>query len=138
MKCFHNIFLRNYDLFEMFDRKVLDKINELISINFFCRDDDKKLLLNIPVIAMQDRWNIYELSEKYDNMISTEFHDEFMKLMKNPVKLPKHLKSVPRWQQYMRCCDSFPMAVIFEAKNCGLFLNGYDKPAPAVMLCVEE
>lgn len=137
-KLYYSVYLRNYDLFEMFDRKVLDKIDELISIDFFRRDDDKKLLLNIPVIAMQDRWNIYKLSEKYDNMISTEFHDAFMKLMKNPVKLPKHLKSVPRWQQYMRCCDSFPMAVVLEAKNCGLFLNGYDKPAPAVMLCVEE
>ena len=137
-KLYYSLYLRNYDLLEMFDRKILDKIDELISIDFFRRDEDKKLLLNIPVIAMQDRWDIYKLSEKYDNMLSSEFHDEFMKLMKNPVKLPKHLKSVPKWQQYLQCCDSFPMAVISEAKNCGLFLNGYDKPAPAVMLCVEE
>ena len=138
LKLFYSVYLRNYDRLEMYDRKILDRIDELISIDFLRRDDDKKLLLNIPVIAMQDRWDIYKLSDKYDNMISSEFHDEFMKLMKNPVKLPKHLKSVPRWQQYLRCCDSFPMAVVLEAKSCGLFLNGYDKPAPAVMLCVEE
>ena len=135
---YYLVYLSNYDLLEMSDNKILDKIDELINIDFLCRDEDKKLMLNIPVIAMQDRWDIYKMSEKYDNMISAEFHDKFMNLMKNPVKLPKHLKSVPKWQQYMRCCDSFPMAVVSEAKNCVLFLKGYDNSAHAVMLCVEE
>lgn len=138
LKLYYSVYLRNYDLLEMIDREILDKTNDLIDADFLRRNEDGNLTLNLPVISMQDRWDIYELSEKYDNIITAEFHDEFMKLMKSPVQLPKHLKSVPKWQQYMRCCYSFPMAVILEARKNGLFLAGYDKPAPAAMLCVEK
>lgn len=137
-KLYYSVYLKNYELLEMFDRKVLDRIDRLIEIDYLSRDNDNKLTLELPVISMQDRWDIYAMSEKYDNLITTEFHDEFMKMMKNPVQLPKHLKSVPKWQQYMRCCDSFPMAVILEARRNGLFLDGYDQPAPGAMLCVEK
>ena len=71
-------------------------------------------------------------------MISDSFRDEFMKLMKNPVVLPVHLKSVPEWQRYMHCCSCFPMMVILNAKEKGLFLKGADSPAPAVFIAKAE
>ena len=137
-KLIYSIYLGQTDLLEMLDKKLLENIGTMIEQNTLLRDDEGKLQVNIPVISMQDRWDIYELSEKYDNIISERFHDRFMELMKNPVKLPKHLKSVPDWLRYMDCCSYFPSAVILEAREKGLFLNGYDRPAPAIMLCVEK
>ncbi len=49
-----------------------------------------------------------------------------------------HLKTVPKWQQYMLCGDSAPMAVILKAKEKGLFLEGVDYPVPAAVLLCEK
>ncbi len=90
---------------------------------------------------MSDRWKLYELSGKYSKIISEKFFDEISRLMKNPVKLPPHLKSVPDWLRYMNCCATFPMRVIMNAHENGLFLadrNLKENPAPAVFLAVEE
>lgn len=137
-KLFYSVYIGKTDIIEMFDKKLRENIGTMIEQNVMLRDADGKLKINVPVISMQDRWDIYELSEKYDNVISERFHNRFMELMKNPVKLPKHLKSVPDWLRYMDCCSYFPSAVILEAREKGLFLNGYDRPAPAIMLCVEK
>ena len=138
IKLVYSVFLGKTDTLEMLDKKLLESINTMTEQNVMLRDNESKLKANIPVISMQDRWDICELSEKYDNIISERFHDRFMELMKNPVKLPKHLKSVPDWLRYMDCCSYFPSAVILEARERGLFLKGYDRPAPAIMLCVEK
>ena len=138
IKLVYSVFLGKTDTLEMLDKKLLESINTMTEQNVMLRDNEGKLKANIPVISMQDRWDICELSEKYDNIISERFHDRFMELMKNPVKLPKHLKSVPDWLRYMDCCSYFPSAVILEARERGLFLKGYDRPAPAIMLCVEK
>ncbi len=53
------------------------------------------MICDVPVLKMSNRRKLYELSEKYDNMISEKFHDEIMKFMHDPVKLPQHPKSVP-------------------------------------------
>ena len=49
-----------------------------------------------------------------------------------------HLKTIPKWQQYMLCGDSVPMAVILKAKEKGLFLEGVDYPVPAAVLLCEK
>lgn len=49
-------------------------------------------------LKKKDSRKLYELSEKYDNMISEKYHDDIMKLMQNPVKLSDHLKFVPNWR----------------------------------------
>lgn len=117
----------NSNCFETFDF--------LIENGFLARTDGK-IICDVPVITYKERFELYDLSEKYDNIISDKFHDEFMKLMKNPVILPSHLKSVPEWQRYMDCCSLFPMMVILNAKEKGLFLNGINFPAPAVFIAV--
>jgi RNA polymerase sigma-70 factor (ECF subfamily) len=137
-KLVYSIYLGQTEMIEMLDKELLENIDTIIERNILLRDDEGRLKNNIPVISMQDKWDIYELSEKYDNIISEQFHDRFMELMKNPVKLPKHLRSVPEWLRYMECCSCFPSAVIIEARERGLFLKEYDKPAPAIMLCVEK
>lgn len=114
-----------------------ENFDYLIENGFLARTDGK-VVCDVPVITYKERLDLYELSEKYDNIISYKFHDEFMKLMKDPVILPPHLRSVPQWQRYMDCCSSFPMMVILNAKENGLFLDGISSPAPAVLIAVGE
>lgn len=75
---------------------------------------------------------------RIDRLIAGQFHDEFMKLMKNPVKLPPHLKSVPEWLRRMLCCAALPMLVIEKAKDNGMFPQCANYPAPAILISVRE
>ncbi len=118
-----------------------DNINTFKKMGYLSSNKQDKVICDVPVLKMSDRWKLYELSEKYDNMISEKFHDEIMKLMHDPVKLPQHLKSVPNFLQYMQCCSTFPMRVIMNAHENGLFLAGRDlkeNPAPAAFMAVEK
>lgn len=101
--------------------------------------EDNKTVIDMPVITMSNRYDLYELSEKYHQLIAEKFHDEFAKLMRNPVKLPAHLKSVPEWQQYMNCCSTLAMRVIINAKRDRLFLQkSIDLPVSVMFLCTEK
>lgn len=100
--------------------------------------DGGKVVCAVPVITDRERYELYDLSEKYDNIIAEKFHDEFLGLMKNPVKLPPHLKSVPEWQRYMECCATVSMRIVKNALDNGLFPKCADYPAPAVLLSVKE
>ncbi len=118
-----------------------DNINSFKKLGYLSSNEQDKVICDVPVLKMSDRWKLYELSEKYDNMISEKFHNEIMKLMQNPVKLPQHLRSVPDWLRYLNCCSNFPMRVVMNAHENGLFLAGRDlkeNPAPAVFMAVEE
>lgn len=86
----------------------------------------------------EERFWLYELSERIDRLIAGQFHDEFMKLMKHPVKLPPHLKSVPEWLRRMLCCAALPMLVIEKARDNGMFPQCADYPAPAILISVRE
>ncbi|MDE7304225.1 MAG: sigma-70 family RNA polymerase sigma factor [Oscillospiraceae bacterium] len=104
----------------------------------YLANDGEKVVCAVPVITDKERYALYELSEKYDNIIAEKFHDEFIKLMKNPVKLPPHLKSVPEWQRYMDCCSTVSMRIAKNALDNGLFPKCADYPAPAILLSVRE
>ncbi len=112
----------------------------LIRMGFLERDKNDRVINAIPVIGMADRWKLYKLSEKYDNIISDSFEKEFMRLMNDPVKLPEHLRSVPEWQRYMWCCSSLTMMIILNAHHSGLFFGERDlesSPVPAKFIAVD-
>jgi RNA polymerase sigma-70 factor (ECF subfamily) len=138
LKFVYSIYLGKTDMLEMLDKKLLEGIDQILEFNIMYRDDEGKLKVNIPVITMSDRWELYSLSNKYKNIIVQNYHDKIIELVRKPVKLPKHLKSVPNWLKYLNCCSLFPSAIISEAKDRGLFLKRYDKPVPAVILCVKK
>lgn len=100
--------------------------------------DGEKVVCAVPIITEKERFELYDISEKYDNILSEKFHDEFIKLMKNPVKLPTHLKSVPEWQRYMECCATVTMRIIKNALDNGLFPKCADYPAPAIFISIKE
>lgn len=116
-----------------------DNIDGLIELGLLGRENGS-VINTVPVISSDDRWKLYEISEKYDTDISENFRNEFMKLMKNPVTLPAHLRSVPNWQRYMWCCSSLPMMIILNAHDNGLFLKGTDlkkSPVPPMFIAEE-
>lgn len=131
------VHIGRHEQLDMLDQKKLDRIDEFIGLGLFERDDSGELKLTVPVISMQDRWTVYKLCQKYANTIAQKHRGECAELFRHPIQLPKHLKSVPKWQTQMDNCCFFPMAVIMQAKKKGLFLKGCDSPAPAIMLCVE-
>ncbi len=125
------------ELLPVINAGCFENFDVLIERRYLARDGGK-VVCAVPVITDRERYELYDLSEKYDNIIAEKFHDEFLGLMKNPVKLPPHLKSVPEWQRYMECCATVSMRIVKNALDNGLFPKCADYPAPAVLLSVKE
>ena len=104
----------------------------------FLRREDK-LQLDIPVLSRTEHQEECTLSWKCAEQIAAHTRDVLVPVFQNGyVKLPPHLKSVPKWQQYMYCGNSVPMMVIHKAKEKGLFMEGVDYPVPASLLVFEK
>ncbi len=125
------------ELLPVISAACFDNFDTFIERRYLAKEGEKAVCA-IPVVTHEERLALYELSEKYDNIIAEKFHDEFIKLMKNPVKLPPHLKSVPEWQRYMDCCSTVSMRIAKNALDSGLFPQCADYPAPAVLISVKE
>lgn len=136
-KMLYSVYTDNKDCFGTVSKRCIENIDMFVSMNYLSRENGK-LVCEIPVISTADRWKLYEISEKWDNVITDKFHDMFMRVMENPVTLPSHLKSVPDWMRYMDCCSALPMAIIIKAKENGLFLREANFPVPGVFLAVEK
>lgn len=136
-KMMYAIISDKHDDLPMISNKCFENIEGLINLGFLAKDESGKVICDIPVIKMDDRWDMYKLSEKYIDIISKKFHDEIIKFMRNPVRTPAHITGIPKWQRYMWCFSSFPIMTILNAKNDGLFLDGIDT-APALYIAVEE
>ncbi len=129
------------DLLPVINNHCFDNIEGLIKLSILKKDESGRVIIDVPVIKLNDRWALYKLSDSYAEEISDKLKDKFKKLLDNPVKLPSHLKSVPEWQRYMHCSSLIKMMIIENAHKNGLFLAGRDlikNPAPAVFLAIEE
>ncbi len=139
-KMLYAIYAGKEEQLPVIDAHCFDNIEGLIKLGILTRDSGK-VSLDIPVIKMNDRWELYKLSDKYSSEITQKLGGEFEVLFKNPVKLPPHLKSVPIWQRYMQCSNLIKMMIIMNAHDNGLFLaerNFEDDPVPAVFLAIDE
>lgn len=121
--------LINAGCFENFDK--------LIELRYLAKEGDN-VVCDVPVIAEKERFELYNISKDHHDVIAEKFHDEWVKLMVNPVKLPPHLKSVPEFQRYMYSCSTVSMRIAKNAINNGLFPQCADYPAPAVLISVKE
>lgn len=100
---------------------------------------DPTLEIDIPTLSRAEYRDVCELVTQYEKVVSAEIHDVLLPVFNTGyVKLPPHLKTVPKWQQYMFCGDSVPMAVIHKAIEKGLFLKNVDHPVPASILVIEK
>ena len=137
IKLLYAIYTDNENILSGIPQKLLENMDKLIDLDFLERLPDGKLKLNVPVLSNVDRKAFYDLMAEYAEKLSNAFHDEYLKMIKNPVVVPKHLqKDVPGFLRYLHTCGFFPSAVLYEAKNRGLFMKGYDKPTPPVLMVV--
>lgn len=140
-KMLYAIYAGKEDMLPVIDAHCFDNIEGLIRLGILTRADSGKVMLDIPVIAMSDRWELYKLSDKYSNEITQKLGGEFEVLLENPVKLPPHLRSVPDWQRYAQCASLVNMMIIINAHDNGMFFaerNFEDDPVPAVFLAIDE
>lgn len=119
------------------DPHVLQEAEELILQGILKREDT--LALDIPVLDRAEYREECRLVSEYQEKAAARVREVLLPVFESGyVRLPGHLKSVPKWQQYMFCGDSVPMAVILKAKEKGLFLSGVDYPVPATLLVYEK
>ncbi len=140
-KMLYAIYADKEEQLPVIDANCFDNIEGLIRLGILTRNEDGRVVIDIPVIKMSDRWELYKLSDKYDNEITERLGREFEVLLENPVKLPPHLESVPDWQRYMQCSSLVKMMIIMNAHENGLFFAGRnfeDEPVPAVFLAMTE
>ncbi len=94
---------------------------------------------DIPVLTRAAYREECELVSIYARMIAARVREVLLPVFESGcVRLPSHLKSVPKWQQYMFCGNSVPMMVIYKAREKGIFLKDADYPLPAVLLVCEK
>jgi RNA polymerase sigma-70 factor (ECF subfamily) len=110
--------------------------NLLIESGILKRNDS--LQLDLPILSSNEYQEERKLSDLYSKKLSRRVHDVLLPLFQvGYVKLPPHLTSVPKWQQYMYCAESVPMAVIYKAMEKHLFLKDVKYSVPASILVVE-
>lgn len=117
--------------------QVLQDAESLIEHGFLRREGTLKL--DIPALDRTEYQEECSLASVYADRIAGQTREVLLPVFESGyVRLPSHLKSVPKWQQYMFCGDSVPMMVIYKAREKGLFMSGVDYPVPASLLVYEK
>lgn len=138
MKFLYAVYCDNEAFLSGISQKLLTNIDTFIELDFVERLAEGKLILNVPVLSMGEKGQFYELTGAYTDKLCTVFHDQFITMIKNPVVVPKQIQAdVPDFLRYINTCCYFPSALIYEARERGLFLKGYEKPVPPVILFVD-
>lgn len=140
-KMLYAIYCGKEELLPVIDAHCFDNIDGLINLGFLKKDENGRVIVDIPVIKMSDRWELYKLSGRYAAEIAEKLDAEFYKLFESPAKLPPHLRSVPNWQRYMQCASLISMMIVMNAHENGLFFAGRDfekEPVPAVFMAITE
>lgn len=116
---------------------VLAAVDDLIKNGVLTRNST--LTLDIPIMTHLEYHDEGKLASEHEQKLSRDIHDVLRPVFNTGyVKLPTHLKSVPKWQQYMYCGDSVPMAIIHTAIAKGLLFQNVNYKIPASIFVVES
>lgn len=138
MKFLYAVYCDNDSFLSGISQKLLANIDLFIKLDFVERSASGKLILNVPVLSMDEKKQFYKLMGVYTDKLCAKFHDQFITMIKNPVEVPKQIRAdVPDFLRYINTCCYFPSAFIYEAKKRGLFLKDYEKPVPPVVMVVD-
>lgn len=135
-KMLYCVYSGKEEYLSVIDRRCMENTDRFIAMRYLTRDGSGKLVCEVPVLFQQEEKEFSRLCGRCREEIEEKFGGEMAELMKDPIKLPLHLRSVPDWQRYMLCCDSFPAAVLYKMKRAGLLFGEADSPAPAIMLVI--
>lgn len=118
--------------------KAIENINAFEELDFVERLPEGKLKLNVPVLTLDEKNDFYELMNEYRDIFATTFHDEFLKMIKNPTEVPKQIKQdVPEFLRYIHTCCYFPSALIYELREHGKLFKDCKRPVSPVFMFVE-
>ncbi|MFR1517706.1 MAG: RNA polymerase sigma factor [Clostridia bacterium] len=96
------------------------------------------LALDIPVLSKAEYYSEKELSGAKQRTFCAAAQNIMHALFQESVRLPSHLKHIPKWQQLLYCGDRIPMAVIYQAMEKGLLFRGVDYPLPAAIFVIDQ
>ena len=137
-KMLYSIYRDDESFLSGVSQRVIESMDVFLKLDLVERTTDGKLQLNVPVLNKEEKKAFYGLMEEYSATLTETFHDEYAKMIQNPVVVPKQIRQdVPGFLRYLNTCCYFPSALIYEARQKGLFLKGYEKPAPAVVMEIE-
>ena len=116
---------------------MLESVDSLTKQGILSKEEG--LALDIPVMTTEEILAYRQLSERVRSQISGSVRNLLLPLYREGrVSLPRHLTGVPEWMRYMFCDSCVPLAVIYQARKKGLFLQGVDYPLPAAMLIIGQ
>ncbi|MBQ8510349.1 MAG: RNA polymerase sigma factor [Clostridia bacterium] len=116
---------------------VLESADVLIEYGLLKKDS--AVSLDIPVLTLEEYRAEKRLADKLGKPIFDKLNDTLAALIRRTcVKVPSHLTSVPKWQQYLHSRDSVAMAFLYRAMEDGLLLKNVDCKVPAALLVMEE
>lgn len=119
-------------------QKVFENVELFTKMGFVERTAEGKLQLDVPVLNKEEKKAFYALMEENAVRLKETFYDEYKEMIQNPVIVPKQIRDdVPGFLRYLNTCCYFPSVLIHEARKKGLFLKGYEKTAPAVLMEIE-
>ncbi|MGN1346505.1 MAG: RNA polymerase sigma factor [Eubacteriales bacterium] len=95
--------------------------------------------LDIPVLTSDEYRAEKRLSDEMARPVVNKLSDTLSAMIRRTcVKIPPHLTSVPKWQQYFRSRDSVAMAFLYRAIDDGFLLQHAPDKVPAAILVVER
>ena len=117
---------------------LLENIEGLCELGYLVRENSE-LRVDIPVINTES----YELLKSMMDSSKRELLEVLTplgKLMceKGYVKVPEHIKSVPKFYKYYPCMVSLPMTIVYEAVEKGMFLKGVNENVPAALIVIDK
>lgn len=116
---------------------VLESADSLIDSGILVRDGVLKV--DIPVLTRPEYQDESRLISAHVKKLGSAIREVLLPVFDTGcVKLPPQLKSVMKWQQYMFCSGSVPMAVIHKAIESGLLLENVDYRVPASVLVIDK
>ena len=119
-------------------QKVFENVELFTKLGFVERTAEGRLQLDVPVLSKEEKKAFYALMEENAVRLKETFCDEYKEMIQNPVIVPKQIRDdVPGFLRYLNTCCYFPSVLIHEARKKGLFLKGYEKTAPAVLMEIE-
>lgn len=119
------------------ESKVLESADALIDCGLLKKDG--AVTIDIPVLTQAEYNAEKQLAAEMGAPIMEKLHATLAEMIRRTcVKIPAHLKSVPKWQQYFLSRDSLAMAFIFHAFEDGIVAGNANYRLPAAVLIVEK
>ncbi|HIX92980.1 MAG TPA: RNA polymerase sigma factor [Firmicutes bacterium] len=137
-KLLYAAMLGREELYNLIDDNYSAVIDNYVELKFLIRNGSGGLILTIPVISPSERSDFLNLCGEMKSKLIERFSKDITPLASNPLKLPKHIESVPEWIKHMWCVDSLPMAIVAAALDSGLYVPDRTGGAQAMMFVEDK